>query len=229
MNNENKIILDLCGGTGAWSRPYKKAGYDVKVITVPEYDIMYTTFEDNKINFRAGDDTGVALVIDPKDVYGILAAPPCTMFSFVRLSPKRPRDLTNSMALVNKCFEIISACQRTLHNQFQKLPPLKFWALENPNLGMLKWHIGKPVYTFQPYEFGDGYKKNTALWGYFNEPVKLEKWVMKNDKKFDALLMSEIKALKSPVDEVPGNKRTRKELRSITPAGFANAFFKANQ
>ena len=25
--NKDKIILDLCGGTGAWSRPYKDAGY----------------------------------------------------------------------------------------------------------------------------------------------------------------------------------------------------------
>ena len=24
--NKDKIILDLCGGTGAWSRPYKEAG-----------------------------------------------------------------------------------------------------------------------------------------------------------------------------------------------------------
>ena len=30
----SKIILDLCGGTGAWSEPYKEAGYDVKVITL---------------------------------------------------------------------------------------------------------------------------------------------------------------------------------------------------
>lgn len=27
MNNNNKIILDLCGGTGSWSKPYKDAGY----------------------------------------------------------------------------------------------------------------------------------------------------------------------------------------------------------
>ena len=31
-----KIILDLCGGTGSWSKPYKDAGYDVRVITLPE-------------------------------------------------------------------------------------------------------------------------------------------------------------------------------------------------
>ena len=56
----NKVILDLCGGTGSWSKPYKDNGYDVRVITLPDYDV--TTFE------------------PPKDVYGILAAPPCTMF-----------------------------------------------------------------------------------------------------------------------------------------------------
>lgn len=30
MDNSDKIILDLCGGTGSWSRPYKEAGYDVE-------------------------------------------------------------------------------------------------------------------------------------------------------------------------------------------------------
>jgi len=36
----SKIILDLCGGTGAWSKPYKEAGYDVRLITLPDYDIL---------------------------------------------------------------------------------------------------------------------------------------------------------------------------------------------
>jgi len=226
---KKKIILDLCGGTGAWSRPYKEAGYDVRVITLPEYDLLYTTYENETLNFRDGKDTGVGLTINPKDVYGILAAPPCTMFSFVRTTPKRPRDLVNSLALVNKCLEIIWFCQRQIVNQHGKLPKLKFWALENPYFGMLKWYLGKCVFDFQPYEFGDGYKKHTALWGYFNEPIKLEHWIMKNDKKFDKLLMEEIKLLKSPIDDIPGNKRTRKELRAITPKGFADAFFKANK
>jgi len=29
INNSSKIILDLCGGTGAWSKPYADAGYNV--------------------------------------------------------------------------------------------------------------------------------------------------------------------------------------------------------
>ena len=61
MNNKDKIILDLCGGTGSWSEPYKKAGYDVRVITLPYYDVRY--YE------------------PPENVYGVLAAPPCTHFS----------------------------------------------------------------------------------------------------------------------------------------------------
>lgn len=68
-----KIILDLCGGTGAWSKPYKDAGYDVRVITLPDYDVL--TYE------------------PPENVYGILAAPPCTMFSLARTNAKLPRDL----------------------------------------------------------------------------------------------------------------------------------------
>lgn len=43
MKNSDKIILDLCGGTGAWSKPYKLAGYDVRVITAPEYDVKTYT------------------------------------------------------------------------------------------------------------------------------------------------------------------------------------------
>lgn len=63
MQNKDKIILDLCGGTGSWSKPYKEAGYTVKVITLPEHDIL---------DWRADGD--VVNYLD--NVYGILAAPP---------------------------------------------------------------------------------------------------------------------------------------------------------
>jgi hypothetical protein len=36
----NKIILDLCGGSGSWSKPYKEAGYDVRLITLPDNDVL---------------------------------------------------------------------------------------------------------------------------------------------------------------------------------------------
>ena len=60
--NEDKIILDLCGGTGSWSKPYSENGYDVRLITLPDNDVRH--YE------------------PPENVYGILAAPPCAQFSF---------------------------------------------------------------------------------------------------------------------------------------------------
>lgn len=212
--NKDKIILDLCGGTGAWSKPYKDAGYDVRLITLPDHDVR-------KYDAKH--------LWSHKQVYGVLAAPPCEQFAFVRTTPKIPRNLYLGMETVYACLKIIWDLQANYKNQHQKLPPLKFWALENPLFASTKWFLGKPAFVFQPYEFGDGYKKQTALWGHFNEPLKLKKWTMKNDKKFDRLLMEEIKSLKSPIDEFAGDPKTRKELRSITPVGFAEAFFRANQ
>ena len=37
--NDTKIILDLCGGTGGWSKPYRNSGYDVRIITLPYFDV----------------------------------------------------------------------------------------------------------------------------------------------------------------------------------------------
>src|SRR3990167_924994 len=105
--NKDKIILDLCGGTGAWSKPYKDEGYDVRVITLPEQDVR--TYE------------------PPKNVYGILAAPPCTMFCRMRMCQGRPTDkqFIEALATVDACLRIILITKP------------KFWALENPQ-GYLK-------------------------------------------------------------------------------------------
>ena len=40
MKNKDKIVLDLCGGTGAWSKDYKDNGYTVYNITLPHYDLL---------------------------------------------------------------------------------------------------------------------------------------------------------------------------------------------
>ena len=196
---ENKIILDLCGGTGAWSKPYKDAGYDVESVTLPMLDIR--------------------CYIPPDRAYGILAAPPCPMFSFARTKAKRPRNLRAGMELVIACLEIIWKCQYRIDKDTQKKAPLKFWALENPN-GMLKWFLGKPIYEFDPYDFGDNYRKRTHLWGYFNKPKKNP--IKCSAPKFDRMPSKDIHAKMF-------GKLDRTTRRAITPAGFARAFFEANQ
>ena len=46
--NKSKIILDLCGGTGSWSKPYLEAGYTMFNITLPEYDVRDVGIEKGK-------------------------------------------------------------------------------------------------------------------------------------------------------------------------------------
>lgn len=196
VSNMKKIILDLCGGTGAWSRPYKEAGYDVDVVTLPEKDIRY--------------------YIPHGDIYGILAAPPCTMFSLARTTAKTPRDLQSGFSTVNICLELIWNC-RLYHG-------LKFWAMENPK-GLLRQFMGKPAFEFDASEFGSDYNKHTDLWGYFNAPKKTHPY-----KRYDS---TDKNSRKLP--EIP--KEYKRDLtmssiqikRSITPSGFANAFYKANK
>ena len=82
LANKDKIILDLCGGTGSWSEPYRKAGYTVIVATLPDYDVT---------KWREYKNDLAPLVLMGK-VYGILAAPPCVMFSRARTTAKTARD-----------------------------------------------------------------------------------------------------------------------------------------
>lgn len=202
----SRIILDLCGGTGSWSRPWKEAGYDVRNITLPEYDVL--------------------TYIPPKEVYGILAAPPCTEFSVLNcVAAPRERDEKSGMEIVNACLRIIGMCR------------WKFWAMENPR-GHLRKYLGKPKLTFQPWWYGDPWTKCTDIWGEFSLPeVKFKRWedVPKlplysrpgRDKPNFAYLH------KSAWKNIPQlawhQPETDAEFRAMTPPGFAKAFCEANK
>ena len=196
------IILDLCGGTGAWSQPYKNAGYDVRVITHPGYDVFkYDEYE----KFI-------------EEVVGILAAPTCTMFSLARTTAKTPRDLRGGFELVHKCLEIIWKCRIE--------GDLKFWALENP-MGYLRQLLGKPPLTFSPNDYGANYTKKTDLWGYYNIPTKKPHILTEEEKALCAINNRPLPELPSSY-KLPNNFKAQQARRSMTDAHFAQAFFKAN-
>ena len=196
---ESKTILHLCADIGSDSKPYREAGY--KVICV-------------------GKDIGVENYEPPENVYGIIANPPCTMFSFCRTNAKKPRDLKHGMELVQACLRIIWECQYRIKKDTQKYSPLMFWMLENPARGMLRYFLGKPAFIYQPFEFGDDYRKQTAIWGMFNEPERNP--IECTKPKFDKLLTREI------APHLYG-KLTRTERRSVCSPKFAQAFFEANR
>ena len=79
------------------------------------------------------------------------------MFSHARTRAKDPRDVSGGMEIVYHCLRIIWESQYNIKTG-EKKSPLKFWALENPNHGILKYLLGKPAFVFSPYEFGDDYK-----------------------------------------------------------------------
>lgn len=211
--NSDKIILDLCGGTGSWSRPYVDAGYDVRVITLPEYDVR--TYK------------------PPEFVYGILAAPPCTEFSVLNcVAAPRERNEQVGLEIVEACLNIIDSC--TLNG---------FWALENPRGFLRKaikpYFNRPPKLTFQPWEYGDPWTKATDIWGNFkippklyvdwdSVPNKLPLYTRPNRGKPNFAYLH-----KSAIKDIPQlawtNPQTDADFRAITPPGFAQAFFEVNK
>lgn len=107
--NTGKTILDLCGGTGSWSKPYQEAGYYVQVVTLP---------------------CDVRLYVPPANVHGILAAPPCTEFSHAKHfhgKGKYSHDFVKGLEIVSACMRIILTARPA------------WWALENPRGYLRKW------------------------------------------------------------------------------------------
>ena len=168
-----------------------------------------------QIDLKHGDDCRLLTLDDIGSVYGLLSAPVCTAFSSAGARHWKKKEEEGNEQLI----EGLSIVDATLRFVYLKKP--KFWVLENP-VGRLRDYIGHHKMTFQPCEFGgwcddpteDAYTKRTCLWGDFKEPEK------------------------KPVDPVDGSKMHRlyggksertKEMRSMTPRGFARAFFTANQ
>lgn len=202
MKNKDKIIIDLCAGSGAWSKKYREKNYDVRLVTLPSKNVL--TYK------------------PPKNIYGILAAPPCTQFSYARTQAPTPRNLQAGMKIVSACRKIIEECYYAAYRA-GKISSLKFWALENPYYGYLVKLLGKPAYTFQPCDFGDPYTKKTALWGFFNtpiqSPIKLTSEQIKESKTNSRKLPS--------ISDLTSGKQSAQ--RAVTPEGFAEAFFEANK
>ena len=209
-----KLILDLCGGTGSWSLPYKSAGYAVIVVD-PEYK------GEGRVEERIEEFCERTLL--QGIVHGVLAAPPCTEFSasgacwWKGKQVTDPKYLEKALGTVFACLEVIKKCEP------------EWWCLENP-VGRLSRFLGKPMLRFDPWEFGDPYTKKTCLWGKFTIPARTPVESCRTEERHNdpkSFFSRNSPEIAMFIDSF-GDTLNRSKLRSITPPGFAQAFFKAN-
>lgn len=206
---KTKTILHLCADIGSDSEPYRKAGYNVILV---------------------GSKIGVENYHPPKDVYGIIANPPCTEFSIAEGFHKK-KDIEKGLLLVKHCQRIISETIRN-GNDF-------FWVIENPATGRLKEFLGSPRFTYEPWEFGSPWTKRTALWGQFICPKKIySRWsdvpkinelYVQPGRSKPSLAKLHVSAKKYIKEFDNFNVSTDSDFRSICSQKFAQAFFEANQ
>lgn len=174
-----------------------------------------------------GSDIGVENFTPPPNVYGIIANPVCTEFSTARADGKA-RNPEEGMFLVRECQRIIAEAQPV------------FWVIENPARGVLKNYLGKPTYEYEPWWYGSGWTKRTALWGKFNIPKRKyfnwedvpkipELYVRPGRPKPSLAFMH-----KSSYDLIPEFAKLPRpdsdmEFRSLCSQQFAQAFYNVNQ
>ena len=198
-----KTILSLFDHSGGWSQPYWDAGYDVM-----QFDLKHGhDIRDFSVEYLID-------VAEVDEVHGILSAPPCTDFALSGARWWKGKDESGeTQASIDLVYQVLACVE-----YFQP----DWWALENP-----KGRISKlvpalqdyPVFYFDPCDFGDPYTKRTGIWGRFTPPLPLfvgGDWSVEPTEG-------------SKMHRLYGGKSDRtEELRSITPQGFAKAFFAAN-
>lgn len=210
-----KLLISLFDHSGNVSKPYRDS---------VEWDVI-------QIDIKNGQDIltwdyirAFRKYIQHSDVMpevGIIAMIPCTDYALSGARHFKRKDSDGStelsQRLVEKTKEIIDFFDFTLNI-------LRFWQIENPmsRIHILNPWMGKPRLKFNPCDYAgyapdpdkDRYNKATWLWGKFNIPEKkrLEPHYKEN-----------------PGWKILGGKSERtKELRSITPLGFCQAFYEFN-
>ena len=197
------LLISLYDHSGNASRPYKENGW--KVIQV---DIK------NGLDVLAYD---YRRDITAYDKIGLIIMQPCTCYALCGNRHKVNRlnngEFEESQKLVAKSKEYID-----YFNPF-------FWQLENPKTDIHKkndWIGQRPKFVFNPCDFAgydpepdnSRYNKETWLFGKFNDLVKKRIEPIEKDNP--------------GWKNLGGKSEKTKELRSITPLGFAYAFYEAN-
>lgn len=210
-----RTILHLCADTGSDSWPYHMD---------PDYEVI-----------RIGADIGVENYSPDRLIHGIFANPVCRTFSPAQYGNtfgggvRERQDAGMGMDLVRECLRVIDEAD-----------PVWF-AIENPAGGRLRDFLGKPRFSYEPWEFGSPWSKRTGLWGHFQAPSpvyahwrdvpKLDAlYVRPNREKPSLAFMhkSDFKRIPEFRDSGMPHPTSDMELRSLCSQRFAAAFKAVN-
>lgn len=168
---------------------------------------LEANYDVRRFDLAFGQDVRLLQWVDfGSPVYGILAAPPCDHFASSGArwwKEKGESNLIDGLSIVDACLRAVAIYRP------------EFWVLENP-VGRLSRYLGPSVFSFDPCDYGDPYTKRTHLWGKFVPPLPM----------FSTMSRSPVAATRGSAIHRMSSSQKRK--RSMTPAGFARAFFEAN-
>ena len=227
--NARRIILSLYDHSLVWCQPYINTGNTVIPLDIQHDGIDLLQAEDH---FIAGEIIGEKLGRPPYEVYGILAALPCTEWACSGARWFREKDLDGrtdkAIALLNRTMGIIdyfslntttnTIAEFDADEAFSLYPDagLRFWALENPvgRINTLVPSMKKygPQY-FQPFWYGSPYTKKTGLWGIHSFPEPTNMVEPTEGSRMHKLFPSPERA----------------NIRSKTDENFSKAFFMRNR
>lgn len=200
--NANKVVLSLFDLSGTWSQPWEQAGYDVW-----RFDIQQDGEMGDVNNFNVEFFNDWFGSFEGKDIHAILAACPCTDFA---VSGAKHFAAKDSKGVTISGIELVRQTLRTI----EYFRPA-VWAIENP-VGRINKLGGLPPWrlSFDPNAFGEDYTKKTLIWGRFNADLPIAPTEATEGSKMWA--------------KYGGKSVATKNARSVTPEGFAYAFFDAN-
>lgn len=199
----NNVVISLCDKTGNMVKPWADAGYECWCIDI-QHSIRRPRWEGN-IRYVWGD---IRTWCPPLDIAQriaiVFAFPPCT-----HVAVSGARDFrTKGTAMLRDSLELFSACEHAA--RWSGAP----FMIENP-VGKFSDHMLKPDSTFQPWEYGDLWTKNTCLW-------------TGNGFKMPSPKFTDMPDVTHKIHTMPPSAE-RADLRSETPPGFALSVFEANQ
>lgn len=227
----NKVVWSLFDGSGIMGLPWATAGYQVYCFNADsgnhgEYAVKMIHPNIHYIDTWIDKDFIIKVsglgIPEPGIVFGF---PDCTLFAHSGAKHAREED---ELAYALECAKVVKTIGESLN-----IP----WMIENP-VGKMSNpdKLGKPNFYFHPRDFGgyvlprepvwhpkmphcDNYTKKTCIWcgnGFVKpEPMSVPEGVEGVNFFWGWKFLG-------------GKSAKTKQLRSLTPRGFARAVFQAN-